>query len=265
MSSAGPRAIRVPSDRVSLEVLEWGGSADGSATAVIAMHGAVGNAMSWQEEGEAAAAGRLGATPRRFAALSRRGTGGSDTPPAGHAHDDFVNDLSRVIVALAYPRFVVIAHSFGVPTAIGAAARAPAGLVGLVLGDFGPRYPAYSDEWLARVEARDRAGDLDGVRIEGMRALRRESREIPLDGELGKIECPVLVITGTANDVLLTPEHRARYERRLRRVRVVALEGAGHMLSVDGSRESFHATVGAFLAELDARGPGSERSIPSAV
>lgn len=247
---APPALRRVPSGAVALEVFEWGASAKGDATAVIAMHGAIGSAESWSDEGAMAEAGRLGGRARTFASLSRRGCGGSDTPETGYALADFAGDIVAVADALGYERFALAGHSLGVPIVLAAAATRLRGLVGVVCADYGPRYPGYTDEWIRQVEERERAGRLGGVRLSAMRGLRTDSRAAQLDDALPAIGVPVLVLAGTV-DSGVTPDDRARYARGLRDVRIVTITGANHLLSVDGNTDAFHTALGRFLAELD--------------
>jgi len=277
-----------------IEVIEWRPSAPKHSlgTPVICVHGALGSAWTWELEGEAAAAGRLGNRPRTLAALSRRGMGRSDAPVDGYGLDDFVGDLRVAVDALGYPRVALVAHSLGVPIVIAYAARHPSGVAGLVLGDYGPRYPALDDAWVKRIEdryrsfpsweaayqgtmnktgdeAHDRArfdqikdrflrpsatGEIVSIfSVDGIRKMRQDSRETDLADLLGRITCPVQVITGDRDDVVLTPELRGRYEHGLADVRFATIAGAGHSLVVAGRSEPFQAVVGAFVAELDSQ------------
>jgi pimeloyl-ACP methyl ester carboxylesterase len=247
---APPALRRVPSGAVALEVLEWGASEKDHATAVIAMHGAIGTAAAWSDEGAMAEDGRLGGRARTFASFSRRGCGSSDTPEIGYALADFAGDVVAVADALGYRKFALAGHSLGVPIALAAAATPLRGLAGVVCADYGPRYPGYTQEWLAQIEERERAGRLAGVRLSAMRALRNESRATQLDDVLTTIGVPVLVLAGTV-DSGVTPDDRARYARGLRDVRIITITGANHNLSVDGNPDAFHAALGRFLAELD--------------
>ena len=89
--------------------------------------------------------------------------------------------------------------------------------------------------------------------LEGARRMRADSRAIDLSSELASIRCPVLVVTGD-RDVALTPQDRACYEGALADVRVLILAGAGHMLSVEGRPDAFHAALGSFIKGLDLPG-----------
>lgn len=248
-----PRELWGVNAGVRIEVLEWRPSVPERTwgTPIIGVHGAIGNARGWDGEGEAASAGRLGARPRCFAALSRRGMGRSDAPDAGYHLGDFVGDVASAVEALRYSRVVLFAHSLGVPMAISFAARQPQGLAGLVLGDFGPRYPAYDDAWVTRVEERYRSGATGPLSLHAVRQMRAASREIDLDDALGSIRCPVVVVTGDTEDVMLTTGHRERYQRGLVDVRFVTIAGAGHMLQVDGRADALHDVLGAFVARFD--------------
>ena len=237
---------------VRLELLEWRPSVEDRlwGTAIVAVHGGIGRAQRWCDEGEAAIAGRLGRRSRPLGAFSRRGMGRSDAPPTGYGLVDFVDDLAAAVDTFGYQRFVVIGHSLGVPIAVSYAARRPTGLVGLVLCDYGPRYPALGERWMTQVEERHRSGPSVEFDLDGARRMRADSREVDLSAELTSITFPVLVVTAD-DEVMVTAGDRVTYEKRLSDVRIVRIAGAGHMLSVEGSPDAFHAALGEFLDRLD--------------
>jgi pimeloyl-ACP methyl ester carboxylesterase len=80
--------------------------------------------------------------------------------------------------------------------------------------------------------------------------MRADSREVDLSAELTSITFPVLVVTAD-DEVMVTAGDRVTYEKRLSDVRIVRIAGAGHMLSVEGSPDAFHAALGEFLDRLD--------------
>jgi pimeloyl-ACP methyl ester carboxylesterase len=237
---------------VRLELLEWRPSVEQRlwGTPIVAVHGAIGRAQRWQDEGEAAIAGRLGHRPRALGAFSRRGMGRSGAPPSGYRLADFVDDLAAAVDTFGYHRFVVVGHSLGVPIALSYAARRPTGLVGLVLGDYGPRYPAFGERWMTQVEERHRSSAPAEFDIEGARRMQADSREVDLSAELTSITLPVLVVTAD-DEVSLTARDRVTYEKRLSDVRIVRIAGAGHMLSVEGRSDAFHAVLGEFVRRFD--------------
>lgn len=237
---------------VRLELVEWRPSVEESlwGTPIVAVHGAIGRAQRWRGEAEAAIAGRLGHRPRALGAFSRRGMGGSEAPQSGYRLVDFADDLAAAVNTFGYRRFVVVAHSLGVPIALSYAARRPTGLVGLVLGDYGPRYPALGEEWMANVEARHRSSVPAEFDLEGARRMRTDSRELDLSAELRSIAFPVLVLT--ADDmVMVSARDRVAYETGPADVQVVRIAGADHMLSVDGRSDAFHTVLGEFVARFD--------------
>jgi pimeloyl-ACP methyl ester carboxylesterase len=245
---------------VRLEMREWRPSQPGAGWGlpIVCVHGAIGSALSFADEGVAAAAGRIGSRARPLLGFSRRGMAGSDTPRTGYRLEDFVADLAAVVAASAYRRSIVFGHSFGVPIAISFAAQHGDLVAGLVLGDYGPRYPALSEDWIRRVEERfDReAADPGGAsfRIEAMREMQRDSRAIALDDAMAALRCPVLVLTGDRSDVLLTADDRASFERSGADVRIVTIAGAGHGLDVEGRNDALLSVLGAFVDRVDELG-----------
>ena len=246
------RELWASNGSVRLELLEWRPTVEERlwGTPIVAVHGGIGRAQTWRDEGEAAAAGHLGDRARMLGAFSRRGMGRSAAPSSGYALEDFVHDLEAAVEALGYPRFVLAGHSLGVPIAISYAMREPTSLVGLVLGDYGPRYPAFGEKWMTEVEERHRSLSWGEFDLDGARRMRADSRDIDLSPDLARITCPVLVVTGDRG-VSLTPQDLAAYERELRDVRIVTIAGAGHMLSVDGRADAFHAALGAIVRQFD--------------
>ena len=126
---------------VQIEAIEWSPKAEPSTQGVplVFVPGGTGNARSAAVHG-AAAAGGLGARPRRVLGVSRRGTGLSDAPRSGFAPADFAGDVRAAVVAASYRRFALFGHSMGVPISIEYALRYSKGLAGLALGDGPARY-----------------------------------------------------------------------------------------------------------------------------
>lgn len=252
-----PRELwAVSPDGVRIEILEWcAPSVAVGVTPIVAMHGGIGSARTWEAEGAAATAGRLGGRPRCLAALSRRGMGRSDAPVSGYRVDSFVEDLETVVQSLGYERFVVVGHSLGVPIVLSFAARKPAGIAGIVLGDYGPRYPRLDEAWVDEVERRYRSGRLGELSLDAVRQTSAESRETSLVDAMATIECPVLVVTGDGEPISLTSADRKAYEDGLRDVQVLVIPGANHMLSVKGDAQAFHDALGAFVSRFDNGSP----------
>jgi pimeloyl-ACP methyl ester carboxylesterase len=134
-------------------------------------------------------------------------------------------------------------YSLGVPCVLGYALQRPAGLIGIILGDYPARYPALPSDWVESVVA----ANPGRARHDLARALQRDSREVPLWDALPLIDVPVLVLRGAQPGALLTAEAADRYQQALRNVRVVVLEDSGHELW----RPEYIRTLREFLEALD--------------
>ncbi|MDR7521835.1 MAG: alpha/beta hydrolase [Armatimonadota bacterium] len=212
---------------------------------VVFVPGALGTAEDYQREMASLA-------PRRCVALSLRGRGKSDAPQAGYAFEDQVADLEAVVHHARVVSFCLMAHSAGVPVAIGYAERHPQSLVGLIIGDYPAHYRAIPPDWPERVAS---SVPTARVRLEVAQALQRESREVLLWGVLPRLSCPTLILRGTRPDSGLKEDDAARYRQYLPAAEVVVLDGAGHELR-EPDYEKYVRTIRQFLEKLDAgRGP----------
>jgi pimeloyl-ACP methyl ester carboxylesterase len=139
-----------------------------------------------------------------------------------------------------------VAFSVGVAFALGYACAYPERVRGLVIIDYPARYPQFTHEWAERAVAR---GSTHHVEERVVRALGRESEEIPLWGGLGALACPTLILRGGQPDSLLTAEQAQMYRRCLPSAEMVLFADAGHALWVpDYAR--FLRTVDGFLASF---------------
>jgi len=80
--------------------------------------------------------------------------------------------------------------------------------------------------------------------------VERESTEVELWGELGKIERPVLVIGGGRTDALLKPAHVEKYRKYLPSAAIVVFEDSCHNVS-EPNYERFINKVRTFLERID--------------
>jgi pimeloyl-ACP methyl ester carboxylesterase len=184
--------------------------------------------------------------PRRCIALSLRGRGQSDAPVAGYSFQDQVTDIGVVIDESGLDVFCLMAYSLGVPCAIGYAARHPGRLAGFVVGDFPAHYPALSPKWEKRAKSASRRG----VQPHVIGALQRESSEVSLWEDLGRIACPALILRGGQPGSLLTTEDCKKYRRYLPHAQVVVFEESGHVLW-EPRPEQFVDTIKEFLGRVD--------------
>jgi pimeloyl-ACP methyl ester carboxylesterase len=235
---------------------------------------------------------------RRFApawhvyACDLRGHGRSDRAGGAYRLADYVADTVALLRRWIREPSVLVGHSLGAMTALGAAAAVPAMARALVLLD--PPLPAgelrmaeYPDlapflAWMRDQAASARSvdevaaayreaapgADEAGIRREAWSIFRvaPEALDAALDdrlvadfdvrGALARAECPVLVLRGDPErGAVLRDEEAAFVRAALPGAAVVGIPGAGHMLHAE-QPEPVLRHVDAFLEPLRARSGG---------
>ena len=198
-----------------------------------------------------------------------------------HAHDTTAA-LARAVLADAPPRFALAGLSMGGIVAMEIAALAPERLAGLCLMDTNPK--AEAAEVAARrgpqVE-RVRAGGLRAVRRDEMKpnyladgpgrgavlalcmamaealgpeAFARQSRALAArpdrEASLARVAVPALVLCGRHDALCPLHRHEAMH-RAIPGSRLVVVEGAGHLPTLERPEETTAAMAG-WLARVDA-------------
>ncbi len=187
---------------------------------LVYIHGAYGTAEGFLPEMEAL-------SPRRCLSVSLRGRGKSDAPETGYTFDHHIYDIETLVNHLGLGRFCLMGWSVGVAYSIGYASRHPASVAGLILLDYPARYPAFPPQWADRVLSDPVFSDW---KPHAVRAIQRESTEVSLWDDLGKVRCPVLVIGGQP-EALLKPYHIEKYRERLPIAEIVVFKDSGHDVS----------------------------------
>jgi pimeloyl-ACP methyl ester carboxylesterase len=221
---------------VRLHLLESHADSASSLVPLLHIPGAFATAEKFQPEMETLA-------PRRCIAMSQRGRGKSDAPVQGYTWEHHVADVEQVVAATALSGFCLYAFSMGVPSALGFAIRHPEQVKGLIIGDYPARYPALPTSWVDKFRSAP-------VNQQVVRAIQRESREIPLWDELHRITCPVLIMRGSQEGAILTMRETEEYVKRLRDVTVTVFEGSGHVLW-EPDRTAYAAVIKQFLEKID--------------
>jgi pimeloyl-ACP methyl ester carboxylesterase len=90
-------------------------------------------------------------TDRYCIIISIRGRGKSSKPVSGYSKDGQVSDIEAVIKEENIDKLYIAGHSFGASLAAGYAIIHPDKILGLILADFPPKYPRYSEKWAARI------------------------------------------------------------------------------------------------------------------
>jgi pimeloyl-ACP methyl ester carboxylesterase len=188
---------------------------------------------------------------RRVVAVDVRGRGRSDAPEHGYRWEDHIGDLRAVVESLGLDRPVLVAFSRGSSYALGYALAEPAGVRGLVVGDYFARHVGLPPEFAERQLAVTLRGVPMSERMpaHAVIGVARESREVPLWDRLHELRCPVLVIRGGRRGVLVTDEVTARWQASLPSVELATLPGAGHDLW-SRDPDAFLAVLRPFLARV---------------
>jgi len=187
--------------------------------------------------------------PRPCFAVSKRGNGKSDKPAAGYGLDDQASDLLGALEELAPDSGAVLAYSAAVPSAILAAVQKPTLFAGLILCDYPAAYPAIPQTWADSIIGREDY-EPEECPPHVLQAVVDESERRDLSDSLRLISCPVLVLHGLGEGTYLKQDALQAYMTRVRDVRGVGIEGAGHAFIMTHF-EAFAEAVRAFLDEID--------------
>jgi len=253
---------------------------EGSGPPLALVHAGVADRRMWTEL-VATLAGR-----HRVIRHDVRGVGES-LPPTGpwSHHTDLLGLLDELLITRAH----VVGASMGAGIAVEAALARPGAVASLVLvapggALFDGTPAAFRPIWAAEVEALDR-GDLEAAVEINLRAwvdgpmrlsdavdpevrafvgrMQREAFELPqwdadhapehelappAAARLAELACPVLVVVGDADDeaILVVAE---RIAAEAPRARLVVIQGAGHMLSLE-EPAAFADLVSLFLTDV---------------
>ena len=224
---------------VRLHYIESNPDAPASLLPLVYIHGAYGKAEGFLPEMEAL-------SPRRCVAVSLRGRGKSDAPETGYTLDLHISNIAALVNHLGLGRFCLMGWSVGVAYSIGYASRNPTSVAGLILLDYPARYPAFPSQWVDRALS-DPSMDW---KPHVVRAIQRESAEVPLWDYLTKVQCPMMVIGGGQPEALLKPEHIEKYRQHLSSAEILVFKDSGHdVWKPDYQR--FIRTLTAFLEKID--------------
>jgi pimeloyl-ACP methyl ester carboxylesterase len=211
-----------------------------SGLPLIYIHGAYGTAEDFVHEMETL-------SPRRCIALSLRSRGKSDAPETGYSFDDHVADIEALVNHLGIRRFCIMAWSVGVAYSIGYASRHSGSVASLILLDYPARYRAFTSQWVERVLSNPSLSDW---KPHAVRAIQRESNDVPLWEKLGRIKSPLLVIGGGQPEALLKPEDVEKYHKHAPKAEIIVFNDSGHDVSKP-DYDRFIRTITIFLEEVD--------------
>jgi non-heme chloroperoxidase len=208
-------------------------------------------------------------------AVSPRGHGGSDKPPAGYAVTDFARDTVELLDALDVDRAVLVGHSGSCLTMRRVAIDHPERVSGLVLeaspatlvGNEGlqgfvesvvegledPIDPGFAREWVGDTSGLDDAAEIDRLVTEVLKVPARVWKATFSDllryddsQELAAIRAPTLLIWGDA-DALVDRVAQEALRAALADATLLVYEGVGHAPRWE-ARDRFAADLAAFVA-----------------
>jgi pimeloyl-ACP methyl ester carboxylesterase len=215
------------------------------------------------------------ASAARCVAIDHRGWGSSSAPAHGYATADLADDALAVISALGLDDYIVVGHSMGGKVAQLLAARVPSGLRGLVLVAPAPARPAVvPDAVLAGMRAAYGSREsviatLDGVLRHAPLddALREQVVQDSLAGAqaakeawpaqtigedvsdgLGRIDVPVLVLTGEHDRVEPAELMRSHVLAHIPGATLEVVPGSGHLMPLERPDE-LSTRIAAFRRE----------------
>jgi pimeloyl-ACP methyl ester carboxylesterase len=176
---------------------------------------------------------------RRCIFISIRGRGKSEAPTGGYTFDEQVSDIRSVIETLKLTSFHLFGHSVGGAFALGYALRYPVSGK-IIIGDYPPVYPAFSEQWADRVRMR-LPGKMSDTALDG---IVRDARTVDMFPSLAEKTGQVYLIFGSAEDSLITLNHLDMYKAALGPDALFRLEGQGHALfSSDNDDDACITTI----------------------
>lgn len=158
--------------------------------------------------------------PRQSLSVSLRGCGQSGKPKTGYSFLDHCSDIESVIKERKYKSVFLFAYSRSVPFALNLAIRNQKLVRGLILYDYPAKFSELTDEWVAKNEDKH------------LKALQQELGSCDLRDDLGKISCPVLILTGEKSDSLLLETDKKDYMNKLANCQIVTLKNSGHDIDI---------------------------------
>jgi pimeloyl-ACP methyl ester carboxylesterase len=227
--------------------------------ALLLIHGAGGSHLDWP-------AGLRRLADTAVFTLDLPGHGRSPTP-GQNTISGYADIIAAFIHALKQEQLVLVGHSMGGAIALELALRQPPNLAGLVLLATGARLPVSDailqqalkdfDSATAFVTHHAWAQNVpDAVRMAGLARLRQTPPEVlhgdflacnrfDLRHRLAESAVPTLVI-GAAADKMAPPKFSEFLAARIPRAKLLILENAGHMLTLEREDE-VETAVGTFM------------------
>ncbi|HJY64517.1 MAG TPA: alpha/beta fold hydrolase [Ignavibacteria bacterium] len=165
--------------------------------------------------------------------ISIRGRGKSGSPLTGYTKDDQVSDIEAVIQAEIVDKLYILGHSFGVSLAVSYSIKHCEKIKGLIMADFPPIYPAYTEEWAQYIRK-----NFEGINENFLNGIVKDGTYEDLSGKLGKLDFKKLILKGIGSDSLLKQESLEKICNKLTNVSYKVINGCGHEMFGENPMET---------------------------
>ncbi len=155
--------------------------------------------------------------------ISIRGRGKSGCPLTGYTKDDQVSDIETVIQAENVDKFYILGHSFGASLAVGYSIKHSERIKGIIMADFPPVYPAYTEEWAKYIRK-----NFEGINENFLNGIVKDSTYEDLSDKLGKLDFNKLILKGVGSDSLLKQETLEKLCNKLTNISYKVINNCGH-------------------------------------
>ena len=176
--------------------------------------------------------------------ISIRGRGKSQSPESGYSFANQVSDINAVVNHLKIKELYLYGHSVGSSFAIAYASQNE-NVKALIMGDYPPFYPPFSEEWSKKVLANEDRDISDKATI----AIGKEAEVTNLLRELKELKCPRLMLRGGKEGSLFKAGDADYLGKVIPEIEMQVLEESKHDL-LEPSPKAFIKTVNNFIANI---------------
>jgi non-heme chloroperoxidase len=169
---------------------------------------------------------------RRVLVVEVRGRGGSETPTTGFASSDHARDLAAVLDEQGVRRFHLVTFSRGTTWGLDLALARPSDVASICIGDYWAgehAIDAAGAEHMLTTRFRGRPIP-ERIAADAVRRVFAVSRNRDLTDDIGALNLPVLVVTGTEPGCLLDGATLADFRNRIPGVELATIDGSAHDL-----------------------------------
>jgi pimeloyl-ACP methyl ester carboxylesterase len=175
-------------------------------------------------------------TGRYCIIISIRGRGNSSKPVSGYSKDEQISDIEAVIKEEKTNKLYLAGHSFGASLASAFAIKYPDKILGLILADFPPYYPKYSEKWAERIL--QNVPEIDKNFVNG---IVRDGAPENLAVELSALSLKILILKAKENSLLENEKFKIICE---------SLAGAAFK-TINSGHEMFYENPAETMAEIN--------------